>query len=156
MARQDIVIRTGAMVFALIALGLAGCAGAQGPDSTRPASEETAMGETAAGSNASQSGSDRPLTQAEHKEADALVAANTAFGFRLFSALAKADKNIFLSPASVAQALMMVYNGAGGQTQQAMARALNLGGMSLAQVNDANAALRRALTHPDPKVQLDI
>jgi serpin B len=48
----------------------------------------------------------------------------------------------------------MTYNGAQGQTQQAMAQTLELQGMSLDEVNQANAALRATLTNPDPKVQL--
>jgi len=92
-----------------------------------------------------------------------LVAANTQFSFKLFGQLAKqgyarreAGKNIFISPASVAMALAMIYNGAGGETQQAMAKALALQGMSLPEINQAQAALRAMLASTDPKVQLTI
>jgi len=89
---------------------------------------------------------------------DRLVSANIIFGFKLFAEIVKQDtgKNIFVSPASVAIALAMTYNGAGGETKQAMAGALQLHGMSLEEVNRANAALRAILENPDPKVQLDI
>jgi len=87
-----------------------------------------------------------------------IVGANNRFGLRLFAELAKQDagKNVFLSPASVAMALAMTYNGALGETQQAMAQALELQGLSLDDVNNANAELRVALANPDPKVQLNI
>lgn len=89
---------------------------------------------------------------------DKLVQANTNFGFKLFSQiLAKnADRNIFVSPASVAIALQMTYNGAAGSTQQAMAQALQLQGMSLAEINQSQLALTQNSTKIDPKVQLDI
>jgi serine protease inhibitor len=87
-----------------------------------------------------------------------LIAANTQFGFKLFDQLAKQDagKNIFVSTSSVAFALAMIYNGASGETQQAMAKALEVNGMSLQELNQANAALRATLTGADPKVQLNI
>jgi serpin B len=87
-----------------------------------------------------------------------LIAANTQFGFKLFDQLTKQDagKNIFVSPSSVSLALAMIYNGASGETQQAMAKALELNGMSLPELNRANAALQATLTGADPKVQLNI
>jgi serpin B len=87
-----------------------------------------------------------------------LVAANTRFGFKLLKQLLKqdADENIFLSPSSMATALAMTYNGAREQTQQAMAKTLELQGMSLQEVNGANAALKATLENLDPKVRLSI
>ncbi len=87
-----------------------------------------------------------------------LVDANTRFGFKLFSEILKQDKtkNVFISPSSVAIALSMAYNGANGETQQAMARALELNGMSLQELNQANGELKALLQNPDPKVQLAI
>ncbi|NJP10354.1 MAG: serpin family protein [Leptolyngbyaceae cyanobacterium RU_5_1] len=87
-----------------------------------------------------------------------LVSANTRFGLKLFSEILKRDsnKNVFVSPSSVAIALSMAYNGANGETQQAMARALNVQGMSLEELNRGNADLRELLQNPDPKVQLAI
>jgi serine protease inhibitor len=88
-----------------------------------------------------------------------LVNANTKFGFKLFSEVLKTDsekKNIFVSPSSVAIALAMTYNGASGSTQQAMAKALELQGMSLSEINSSNAALKELLENPDPKVKLTI
>ncbi|MGH7600600.1 MAG: serpin family protein [bacterium] len=87
-----------------------------------------------------------------------LIAANTHFSFKLFAQLVKQDdgKNIFVSPSSVALALAMIYNGASGETQQAMAKALEVSGMSLPDLNRANAALQAMLASSDPKVQLSI
>lgn len=87
-----------------------------------------------------------------------LVTANTRFGFKLFSEVAKArpGENLMISPASVAIALSMTYTGARGETQQAMARALELSGMTLADLNQANADLERVLENADPHVQVAI
>ena len=87
-----------------------------------------------------------------------LLAANTQFSFKLFSELRAQypDQNIFISPASIAFALAMTYNGARGETQHAMAHALQLPDMRLDEVNRANAALRRALTNSDAEVELAI
>lgn len=87
-----------------------------------------------------------------------LADANTRFGFKLFSAITKNDpnKNVFVSPSSVAIALAMVYNGANGKTQQEMSRVLEIQGMSLQELNRANADLKALLQNPDPQVQLAI
>ncbi len=87
-----------------------------------------------------------------------LVAANTQFAFKLFRELTKQepDKNIFVSPASIAIALSMTYNGSVGQTQAGMAIALELQEMSLPQVNEANLQLRQALENLDNEVELAI
>ncbi|WP_017316083.1 serpin family protein [Mastigocladopsis repens] len=87
-----------------------------------------------------------------------LVAANTKFGFKLFSEVLKNDdgKNIFVSPSSVAIALAMTYNGASGSTKEAMTKALELQGLNLQQINSSNAVLKKLLENPDPKVQLTI
>lgn len=85
-----------------------------------------------------------------------LVSANTRFGFKLFKELAEQDagKNVFISPSSIAFALAMVYNGASGETQQAMADALELQGMSLQEVNEANAALMANLENPSKHIDI--
>ncbi len=87
-----------------------------------------------------------------------LVDANTKFGFKLFSEILKQDskQNVFVSPTSVAIALSMAYNGASGETQQAMAKALELQGMSLQDINQANETLKASLENADPAIQLSI
>ncbi len=87
-----------------------------------------------------------------------VVAANTKFGFKLYKEILKQDsnKNVFVSPTSVAIALSMTYNGASGETQQAMAKALELQGITLPTVNQANNALKASLENADSEVQLSI
>jgi serpin B len=92
-----------------------------------------------------------------------LLAANTQFGFKLFQAIQQAaaedsakTENIFVSPSSVAIALSMGYNGASGATRSEIAQALQLNGMSLATLNQANEDLKAALEGADPDVQLSI
>ncbi|MBD2058503.1 serpin family protein [Oculatella sp. FACHB-28] len=100
------------------------------------------------------------MNQTEGSDVDTrLVAANTRFGFKLFSQILEQNgepTNLMVSPTSVAIALAMTYNGASGTTQQAMAEALELEGMSLEEINQANAALELALENADPEVQLAI
>jgi serpin B len=87
-----------------------------------------------------------------------LVDANNQFGFALLHQLREADKgkNVFLSPASITLALAMTYNGAAGETEQAMAKAMQLEGMSKEELNQAALDLRRSLQSADPKVELTI
>ncbi|WP_337884754.1 serpin family protein [Fischerella thermalis] len=87
-----------------------------------------------------------------------LILANTKFGFKLFEEVLKQEnnKNVFISPASVAIALDMTYNGANGSTQQEMAKALELQGLSLQEINSSNAALKQLLENSDPEIQLNI
>jgi serine protease inhibitor len=87
-----------------------------------------------------------------------IVAADNAFGLALFNVLNRSatTSNIAISPISIALALQMVYNGAGGSTQQAMSQALQLQGLGALAVDKYNAALQAALISPDPKAQLRI
>ncbi|MBW4476498.1 MAG: serpin family protein [Tolypothrix brevis GSE-NOS-MK-07-07A] len=102
--------------------------------------------------------SESPSTKKTVTPDTKVVAANTKFGFKLFSEVLKKDSkdNIFVSPSSVAIALAMTYNGASGSTQQAMAKALELQGITLEEINSSNAALKALLENTDPKVQLKI
>lgn len=87
-----------------------------------------------------------------------LLQAETKFSFDLLNAIRaeKPGENLFISPASVQLALTMTYNGAVGETQQAMAKALSVEGMNAADVNKANGALQSVLANPGPKVELSI
>jgi serpin B len=87
-----------------------------------------------------------------------LVAANNAFGFRLLKRIASHanNKNVFISPASVALALDMAYDGAGGSTEAAMATALGVGGMGQTTVRSQASALIAGLKSDDPKVQMQV
>jgi serine protease inhibitor len=87
-----------------------------------------------------------------------LASASRNFGFKLYGEIGRqgAGKNVFISPSSVGICLAMAYNGAEGETKQAMARALEAQGMTLEELNTAYAGLKAALENPDPKVQLQI
>jgi serine protease inhibitor len=87
----------------------------------------------------------------------AIVTADNTFGLNLFQNLnAGATGNVAIAPISVAMALQIVYNGAGGATQQGMAQTLELGTLSTQDLNNDNAALQGSLLNPDPVVQLTI
>ncbi|KOP25519.1 proteinase inhibitor I4 serpin [Hapalosiphon sp. MRB220] len=102
--------------------------------------------------------SESPLAQKSVLPDTKLVNANTKFGFKVFAEVLKQEnnKNVFISPASIAIALDMTYNGASGSTQQAMAKALELQGLSIQEINSSNAALKELLENPDPQIQLSI
>ena len=107
--------------------------------------------------------SDLPSRVAEAAQRNApvssgLVAANNRFAFTLFDQLRRKDagKNVFVSPVSITLALQIIYNGARGQTQQDMAQALQIQGLSLSDLNEGNAALQASLIRRDPKVTLTI
>jgi serpin B len=101
-----------------------------------------------------------PIAVAQAQKADtpvnpAIVAADNGFGLSLLKRLISDNGgNVAISPISVALVLQIIYNGAAGTTQQAMARALQLGSMSAQDLNNANAALQASLIKPDPNVQL--
>ncbi|MGH9768685.1 MAG: serpin family protein [Blastocatellia bacterium] len=87
-----------------------------------------------------------------------LAAASNAFGFDLFQRLQReaANKNVFFSPLSVTVALAMTYNGAAGETKNAMARTLKIEGLNHAELNRSSAELLNALKSSDPKIELAI
>jgi serine protease inhibitor len=107
-------------------------------------------------------GSSMPAAVVEAQKADtavdpAIVAADNAFGLNVLNNLiAGSTDNIAISPISLSLALHILYNGAAGTTQQAMAQTLQLGDISAQKLNSDNAALQASLTNPDPKVQLTI
>ena len=88
----------------------------------------------------------------------AVVAADNTFGLGALQALQSqhSSLNIAISPVSLSLALQILYNGAAGNTQQAMAQALRLGSLTTQQINDANAALQATLSAADPQVELNI
>jgi serpin B len=86
-----------------------------------------------------------------------VVAADNGFGLTLLNNLIAAyNGNVAIAPISVAMALQIVYNGAAGSTQQAMAQTLELGSLSTATLNADNAALEASLLDPDPKVTITL
>ncbi|MCJ2541528.1 serpin family protein [Thermostichus vulcanus] len=80
--------------------------------------------------------------------------AQTRFDLKLFDQLLQQQpqENLFFSPLSIRLALSMVYNGASGETQAAIAEVLEAEELSLTQLNWANAQLVSGLVE---KSQLD-
>jgi len=66
--------------------------------------------------------------------------ASSRFGYKLLREAARVAprENVFLSPISASQALEMLYQGASGETQKAMSKALALENISLETLNRAN------------------
>ncbi len=86
-----------------------------------------------------------------------VVAADNAFGLNLLNTLIPQNSgNVAIAPISVAMGLQIVYNGAAGSTQQAMAQTLKLGSLTTATLNADNAALEASLLDPDPKVTITL
>ncbi len=100
-----------------------------------------------------------PAAKTRLEDVDARVlTATTRFGLKMLGEVGGADagKNLMVSPPSISLALAMAANGAKGETFTAMARTLELQGMTLEEINTANAALMSALQSVDPKVKLSI
>ena len=133
----------------ILMLALVGC------ESIGVSSIDANSNKTSNSSNTNMEEQKRPSTD---KVDPRLVEANTKFGLKLYGEVIKGGegKNLFVSPASVGLCLAMVYNGAEGETRQAMARALEALGLNLEEFNRAYADLKASLENPDPKVQLEI
>jgi serine protease inhibitor len=87
-----------------------------------------------------------------------VVDANTRFSFKLFNQIyqQQENQNIVISPASISAALSMTYNGAKGETQEAIANTLELSGISLEDINQGNLELKQSLETTDEKITLNI
>ncbi len=96
----------------------------------------------------------RELTKAEKS----IVKADRSFSIKMFKELAIGSKseNVFISPLSISTALGMTLNGAKGQTYDEMQSTLELGDMSLPEINEGYKSLTELLTTVDSKVQMDI
>jgi len=66
------------------------------------------------------------------------------------------DENIAISPLSLNMALAMVWNGANGETKQAIQQAMGMGDYQQSEVNDYFKKLREAFVKTDPTVKLAI
>jgi serpin B len=91
-------------------------------------------------------------------KAKSVTSASNAFGFSLLQEVAKKDpaKNVFISPASVAMALTMTFNGSEGGTKTAMEKSLGIAGLSGQELNAAHRDLRTVLASPDKGVKIEI
>jgi serpin B len=98
----------------------------------------------------------RELTPLEKR----LVESDNKFGLKLFREVVHAEagknKNVFISPLSVAMALAMTLNGANGGTLEAMQETLELAGLSTEEINQSYKSLIELLVQLDPKVKFQI
>jgi serpin B len=80
------------------------------------------------------------------------------FGLNLFREVAKGevDKNVFICPYSVSEALMMTHGGARGSTEEAMRATLGLGSLTREQICGLSRNLRESLMGKDPKVIMEV
>ncbi len=87
-----------------------------------------------------------------------LVYSNTQFGFNIFNELILEDRdqNIFISPLSIMLALAMTYNGAVGDTNMAMAYALEFEGFDLEELNSGFKDLTTSIENADSNIDLAI
>ncbi len=87
-----------------------------------------------------------------------LSQANNDFGFKVFKKLHayEPNKNLFISPTSIATALTMTLNGAKGQTAEEMKSTLELNGFTLEEVNAAYKVLLTTLPALDNDVDIKI
>jgi len=85
------------------------------------------------------------------------IAANQEFAFKLFSEILNKNdqKNVFISPTSISLALSLLYNGASGETQQEMQRALQFTGIDLEDINSQQKILQKLLQN-QPESELSI
>ena len=137
----------------IAAFGVTGCGGGEGtsplsasPTPASPAPTSTTM--------------PTAVVQAEAQDTavdPGIVVADSGFGLKLFQTLQSGTAgNIAISPLSVSMALQILYNGAAGSTQQAMAQTLDLGALSVSDLNSANAALQASLLTADSQLNLII
>jgi len=94
-----------------------------------------------------------------NEKAKAVVNADNTFGIKLFKELneeSETEENIIISPLSVSIALGMTYNGADGETKEAMENTLELQGLSVEEINESYKILIDELTSVDPKVTMNI
>ncbi|MBI2645040.1 serpin family protein [Candidatus Uhrbacteria bacterium] len=99
-----------------------------------------------------------PKQPAQSKTPKNIPYAHNTFGIHSIKILAKEEgnKNIFISPSSIALALSMVYNGANGETKNAMQKTLQFKNLDSATVNQESLGLINSLKNPDPNVELSV
>ncbi|MEI6503581.1 MAG: serpin family protein, partial [Armatimonadota bacterium] len=84
------------------------------------------------------------------------VAALNTLGCHLFRELSAAGaRNTFISPTSLMLALAMTYNGARGETQTAMAKALQVSDTPTSDLNAQLSALRQGLGTGDRDLKIE-
>lgn len=89
-------------------------------------------------------------------EVSKTIAGHTRFGFKFFARLLheRPGRNLFVSPLSVSLALGMLRDGASDRVREEMARALELHGVALDEMDRANARLVSTLAARNPKIEI--
>ena len=88
-----------------------------------------------------------------------IIEGDNAFAFDIFREIIKSEednKNLMISPLSISLALAMTYNGADGETKEAMEEVFHLHGLSPDDINKSYQGLINALLGVDPKVIMEI
>jgi serpin B len=89
----------------------------------------------------------------------AVIKADNTFGIKLFKQIIEesdTNKNLFISPTSVAIALAMTYNGARTDTKEAFEECLELDGLTTQDINEVYENLIEGLIGADPKVTFKV
>ncbi|MCZ2260314.1 serpin family protein [Sporosarcina sp. G11-34] len=91
------------------------------------------------------------------KDYEQVVAAVNELGFKLVDGVeADQEGNTFISPMSLFMALSMVYNGADGVTKEEIAKALQVEGIDVNELNKANASMMSILDKETEEIQVDV
>ncbi len=97
----------------------------------------------------------RELTSAETE----IIGSVNTFALKLLKEIntnQEPNENIFISPLSVSYALGMTYNGADGETKDAIANTLDFSGLPENEINDSYRSLTELLTGLDNNVEFSI
>lgn len=89
----------------------------------------------------------------------AIIEADNAFAFEVFREILQSEednKNLMISPLSISLALAMTYNGADGDTKEAMEEVFHLHGLSPDDINKSYQGLINTLLNIDSKVIMEI
>lgn len=99
-----------------------------------------------------------PPKKANPETLASISQAHNTFGFELFKALDTntTDKNVVISPTSIALALSIVYNGADGETKAEMKKALALDNIDIDDLNKGTKELLSKLENKDKYIELGI
>lgn len=102
--------------------------------------------------------SDKAKVSKEVQDTVNIAEAYSRFGFELYDmeASINSDRNIFISPVSIALALAMTAGGADGETLAKMRQALNVAGIEEDALKKENLKIIRGLKKEDQKVILSI
>lgn len=88
---------------------------------------------------------------------ESVTSANNQLGFEVLRKVEPDDDgNRFISPTSLFMALSMVYNGADGETKEEIADTLQLEGIDVDDLNQANASLMALINDDSRDVELKI